>query len=271
MNQARGEIAGPTLTVIIPVFNEAATLEECLRQVVGTPYDKQILIVDDASTDGTPALLERLRAARPVVVLRHDGNRGKGAAIRTALPFATGRLTIIQDGDLELCPGDYPRLVEPLLTEEADCVIGSRFAGAANRSLSRLGVSVLNRCVRVLYGMRLTDEACCYKVLTTETLRRMNLQCERFEFCPEVVAKACRMGLRIKEVPVSYHPRRVADGKKLRYRDGIEAVRTLWRWRHWIPDRCKPQPLPEAGDAVVSVAGRHCSDEPFPIVSGARS
>ncbi len=235
MTHTRSHDSAPTLTVIIPVFNEVRTLEAVLRQVLLAPYEKQVLIVDDGSTDGTIGLLERLESAQPVDVLRHVENRGKGAAIRTALAVATGRFTIIQDADRELSPADYPRLIEPLLAGNAGFVIGSRFLESRKRSLSRTGVSFLNRCVRLLYGVRLTDEACGYKVLPTATLRTMDLQCERFEFCPEVVAKACRLGLRITEVPVRYHPRSTADGKKLRYRDGIKAMATLWRWRHWTP------------------------------------
>jgi len=236
MSHAQSSGSAPTLTVIIPVFNEARTLEAVLQEVLQTPYEKQILIVDDGSADGTIGLLERLESAHPIDVLRHVENRGKGAAIRTALTVATGRFTIIQDADRELSPADYPRLIEPLLAGNADFVIGSRFLESRRRSLSRAGVSLLNRCVRLLYGVRLTDEACGYKALPTATLRTMNLQCERFEFCPEVVAKACRLGLRITEVPVRYHPRGTADGKKLRYRDGIDAIATLWRWRRWTPD-----------------------------------
>ncbi|MBX3436403.1 MAG: glycosyltransferase family 2 protein [Planctomycetaceae bacterium] len=227
----------PTLTVIIPVYNEASTLEECVLRVLRVPYDKQILVVDDGSSDRTPEILELLEATQPIQVLRHLDNRGKGAAIRTALPYASGRFTIIQDGDLELSPADYPRLVEPLLAGEADCMIGSRFAAARSRSLSRAGVACLNLCVKLLFGIRLTDEACCYKVFPTASLQAMDLECSGFEFCPEAIAKACRLGMRIREAPVSYQPRGVADGKKLRYRDGIVAVATLWKWRRWSPDR----------------------------------
>ncbi len=229
-------MSSPTLTVIIPIFNEASTLAAVLRQVLDAPYDKQILVVDDGSTDDTPRVLDRWRCEPSIELLRHEINRGKGAAIRTALPHAVGRVTIIQDGDLELHPANYPALIERLLADEADFVIGSRFPqGARTARLFRWGVSLLNLTVRLLYGARLTDEACCYKAMSTHTLRLMDLQCERFEFCPEVVAKASRMQLRMHEVPVEYHPRSASEGKKLRYRDGIQAVLTLWRWRNWNP------------------------------------
>lgn len=269
MSRTGNDSSQPTLTVIVPVYNEAATLEECLRQVLRAPYVKQVLVVDDGSTDGTAPLLERISVAGPIDVLRHECNRGKGAAIRTALPFATGRFTIIQDGDLELSPDDYPRLIEPLLADEADCVVGSRFRNSRHLSLNRLGVSLLNACVSVLYGVRLTDQACGYKALATRTLRQMELQCERFEFCPEVVAKSSRLGLRILEAPVTFRPRRAVDGKKLRYRDGVSALRTLWRWRRWVP---KPIGEPALGGCSPQPSLRTSrTDEPIGVVTEARS
>ncbi|MCA9026016.1 MAG: glycosyltransferase family 2 protein [Planctomycetaceae bacterium] len=227
----------PTLSVIIPVYNEGDTLDEVLRQVLASPFEKQVLVVNDGSTDATSEILAHWVAKGEVEAVHHPTNRGKGAAIRSALSQAIGKFAVIQDGDLELNPADYPSLLLPLLNKEADFVIGSRFLVPVQAPWSfRAGVRLLNMMVRSLYGQRLTDEACCYKAMLTETLKRMDLQCERFEFCPEVVAKACRMKLRIREVPVAYHPRTAAEGKKLRYRDGIEAMRTLWRWRRWHTD-----------------------------------
>jgi glycosyltransferase involved in cell wall biosynthesis len=175
-----------------------------------------------------------------VIVLHHLHNRGKGAAIRTGLSHAHGRFTIVQDADLEYDPRDYPRLLEPLLPGRADIVYGSRYLRPSPGSrrgtrLFRYGVSVLNLVLRFLYGVRLTDEATCYKVFPTNVLRAMDLQCERFEFCPEVTAKACRMGLTIAEVPIRYTPRTATEGKKIRWTDGWEALVTLWRWRRWRP------------------------------------
>lgn len=226
----------PTLSVIVPVFNEAATLHELLNRVLAAPYDKQVIVVNDGSTDESPQILKHWQSVASVEVLQHVRNQGKGAAIRTGVERALGHVVIVQDADLELNPAAYPDLIAPLLADEADFVIGSRFRGR-NRSplLHRWGVLLLNLALRWIYGTRLTDEACCYKALRTETLRSMNLQCERFEFCPEVVAKASRMQLRIQEVPVEYHPRTSAEGKKLRLRDGASALATLWRWRHWTP------------------------------------
>ena len=230
----------PFLTIIIPVFNEARTIDELLRRVVAAPYRKQIIVVDDGSTDGTTAILERWEGRGNVELLAHSKNRGKGAAIRTALEQARGRFTIIQDADLEYDPADYPRLIAPLASGQAQVVYGSRYLRPDHKrsshwSLFRCGVAVLNGCARLLYGARLTDEATCYKVFPTDTLRSMGLECQRFEFCPEVTAKACRLGWRIVEVPISYHARTVQQGKKLRWRDGWAAIETLWRWRKWRP------------------------------------
>jgi len=230
----------PLLTVIVPVYNEVGTIDELLRRVLAAPYNKQVIVVDDGSTDGTVELLEKWEGHAQVELLQHSKNRGKGAAIRTGLEHAQGRFTIIQDGDLEYDPEDYPRLIGPLLSGEAQVVYGSRYlrreGGPRQRwRLLRFGVSCLNVCVRLLYGARLTDEATCYKAFPTALLRAMELKCERFEFCPEVTAKACRLGLAIHEVPISYDARSMQAGKKIRWTDGVAAIAALWRWRKWGP------------------------------------
>ena len=241
------EEAPPTLTVIVPVYNEVRTIDEAIRRTLAAPGSKQIIMVDDGSTDGTREVLRAWEENWELTILYHDVNRGKGAAIRTALAHAQGRFTIIQDADLECVPEDYPRLLEPLLAGRAQVVYGSRFhraLGPPHRwRVFRLGVVVLNWCVRLLYGARLTDEATCFKVFPTAVLRGMDLECERFEFCPEVTAKACRLGLSILEVPVHYTPRDVQAGKKIRVWDGIVALATLWKYRKWR----RPAP-PRAGD-----------------------
>jgi glycosyltransferase involved in cell wall biosynthesis len=229
----------PELTVIVPVYNEAATIGELLSRVLEVPIEKQVIVVDDASTDGTAELLEEWKNFPAVELIRHATNRGKGAAIRSALACARGEFTIIQDADLEYDPRDYETVLEPLVRDEADVVFGSRYAcseriNGTNRFF-RWGVGGLNLAVRGLYGVRITDEATCYKAFPTKLLRALDLECERFEFCPEVTAKVCRMGLRLKEVPISYHPRSSRDGKKLRLADGVAALYTLWKWRNWQP------------------------------------
>jgi dolichol-phosphate mannosyltransferase len=230
----------PLLTVIVPVFNERATIDQLLHRVLTAPYTKQVVVVDDGSTDGTDAILSAWEREGRIEVFRHFRNRGKGRAIRTALDHASGRFVVIQDGDLETDPQDYSLLLAPLLEGRADFVIGSRFVDPAHMQVSvapvfRIGVRVLNLAVRLLYGMRVSDEACCYKVFPTNILKAFDLQCERFDFCPEVVAKASRIGLRTVEVPVRYYPRTATEGKKLRYRDGLAAMRCLWRLRGWRP------------------------------------
>jgi hypothetical protein len=231
---------GLLLTVIIPVYNEVGTINRLLNRVLAVTYPKQLILVDDGSTDGTSALLKTWANHPEVTLLQHPHNRGKGAAIRTGLAHARGRFTLVQDADLEYDPGDYPRLLAPLLQGKADIVYGSRYLQPSpysrpRRRLFRYGVSLLNVAVRMLYGMKLTDEATCYKVFATDVLRAMDLQCQRFEFCPEVTAKACRMGLTIAEEPIHYTPRGAAEGKKIRWTDGWEALVTLWKWRHWQP------------------------------------
>jgi glycosyltransferase involved in cell wall biosynthesis len=226
----------PLLTVIVPVFNEAGTVRQLLERVVAAPYEKEVIVVNDGSTDGTAPILKDAAARLGVIILAHATNRGKGYAIRTGLSEARGRFTLIQDADLEYEPCDYPRLIEPLRTGRAVVVFGSRYLepqASRGRWSFRMGVALLNQAVKVVYGARLTDEATCYKAMATSLLRELDLRCEGFEFCPEVTAKACRLGLTIHEVPVSYHPRGMGEGKKIRWRDGVSALRTLWRWRKW--------------------------------------
>lgn len=236
--QRRG--AECVLTVLMPVYNERATIDESLRRVLCTAVDKQVIVIDDGATDGTSEALRKWDGQNQVEVLRHAHNLGKGAAIRTGLTKAVGRFTIIQDADLEYDPIDYDVLLRPLLVGEAEVVYGSRNLGHCRSTdrggiLFRWGVAALNLVARVLYGVRLSDVATCYKLFPTSLIKAMDLQCERFEFCPEVTAKACRMGIRLLEVPISYNARSAADGKKIRLWDGVAALRCLWSYRNWTP------------------------------------
>lgn len=227
----------PLLSVIVPVFNEERTVRILLRKLLAGPYpypEKELIVVDDGSTDTTASVLQEFGDVAGVILLRHEHNLGKSSAIRTALLQARGEVTIIQDADLEYESQEIPRLVEIIRRREAEVVYGSRYLApemALPWTRFRLAVILLNGLVRLLYGQRVTDEATCYKAFRTSLLRDMNLQAKRFEFCPEVTAKACRMGRQIVEVPISYQPRSNAEGKKIRWADGFEAAWTLLRWR----------------------------------------
>jgi dolichol-phosphate mannosyltransferase len=224
----------PLLSVIVPVYNERGTISEIIDRVLSLPLSIEVIIVDDGSTDGTELILKEWDEHRRIKLISHASNRGKGAAIRTGLRFARGEFTIIQDGDLEYNPGDYPLLLAPLVASRAQVVYGVR-PKPATVSIFSAGVSLLNLLVAVLYGQRISDEATCYKVMRTQLLRSLDLRCERFEFCTEVTAKVCQLGITIHEVPVSYSGRSSADGKKIQWYDGVEAIVSLIRWKWWRP------------------------------------
>jgi dolichol-phosphate mannosyltransferase len=222
----------PLISVIVPIYNEEDTLQELLERLRRAPFRKEIIVVDDGSTDKTPDIL----AEYPdIIALRHAQNRGKGAAIRTALQHATGDIVIIQDADLEYDPEEIPKVVEPIIKGEAQVVYGSRFFKGLPLDMpfpNKIANRILAWAVRVLFGYPLSDEATCYKAFRTELLRSMNLKCERFEFCPEVTAKTLKRGIPIHEVELMrYRPRRKAEGKKIRWTDGLEAIWTLMRYR----------------------------------------
>ncbi len=224
------------LSVLMPVHNEESTVDEIIarvRRVDLGDVDRELVVVDDASTDGTAARLEAYRDDPDLSVVTHPANRGKGAAIRTALASATGDMAIIQDADLEYDPEDYPRLIASIVDGKADVVYGSRFRGSAeNMAIPHwLANKVLAWAATILFFHRVTDEATCYKVFRTDLLRSFDLTCDRFEFCPEVTAKTLRGGYRLAEVPISYRARTVEAGKKIRWTDGLEALWTLLRFR----------------------------------------
>jgi glycosyltransferase involved in cell wall biosynthesis len=223
-----------TLSILIPVFNEKATVLELLRRVeaVTLPVSREIIMVDDGSTDGTRDILKGL-GDRATVVL-HEVNRGKGAALRTALTHATGDLVIIQDADLEYDPADYPGLLAPLLDGRADVVYGSRFLGGPHRVLffwHYCGNKFFTLLTNVLYNINLNDMGTCYKVFHADQLKAIPLHSERFGIEAEITAKICKRHLRLYEVPISYAGRTYAEGKKITWKDGFSYLWCLLRYR----------------------------------------
>ena len=225
-----------SVSVIVPVYNEAGHLDELLRAVLASPVNKEIIIVDDGSNDGTREKLEALPRIEKLTIVFHEKNYGKGACIRTALNYARGEYVLIQDSDLEYDPADYPALLAPLERGEANAVYGVRPDRPERGLRFFLGAKLLTHITNLLYGTKIHDEATCYKVLRRSVLMQMRLECRRFEFCPEVTAKLCRMGESIAEVPISYHPRSAVEGKKIRHADGWLAIWTLIRYR-FLPRR----------------------------------
>ncbi|GMU92793.1 MAG: hypothetical protein AMXMBFR4_18510 [Candidatus Hydrogenedentota bacterium] len=222
------------LSIVIPAYNEAATVRRVIEKVLAAPYEKEIIVVDDGSDDGTWDALQGLDGRDGVVAIRHDRNRGKGAALRTAFARVSGEYVIIQDADLEYDPADYPTLLQPLLDGRADVVYGSRFLGGPHRVLffwHSVGNKFLTLISNALTNVNLTDMETCYKAFRAEVLRQMTFRSDRFGFEPEFTAKVARRGLRIYEVPVSYSGRDYSEGKKITWKDGAAALYFIVRYR----------------------------------------
>ncbi len=223
------------LSIIIPVYNERNTIQEILRRVRAVDLGemaKEIIVVDDCSTDGTSDIL-KLEEDSSVKVFRHPVNKGKGAAIRTGLPHATGDFVIIQDADLEYDPDDYRKLLAPLLKKKAQVVYGSRMTGEHRDMLfwHMLGNKFLSLVTNILYNTTLSDMETCYKLFAREALDGVRIRSDRFNFEPEITAKMLKKKIRIYEVPISYAGREFEEGKKITWRDGFSALWTLLKYR----------------------------------------
>lgn len=216
------------LSVLIPVYNERETIDRILDEVHAVPVRKQVICVDDGSTDGTAERLQELKIAGRIDLLAlHPVNRGKGAAIRTALRASTGNVVIVQDADLEYDPADWPGLLAPIIDGRADAVFGSRFLGGPHRVLyfwHSVGNRVLTTFSNMLTNLNLTDMETCYKVIRGDLARSLHLTSDRFGFEPEVTARLAQAKARIYEVPISYSGRTYAEGKKIGWRDGVAAI-----------------------------------------------
>ena len=230
----------PILTVIIPCFNERPTIGEILDRTLAVPFPKEIIVVDDGSTDDSHTLVESMSRREPAIrLLRHERNRGKGAAVRTGLEAARGEIVIVQDADLEYDPREYPRMLQPILDGDADVVYGSRFEGHPRRVIlysHTVANRVLTHLSNLTTNLNLTDMGTGYKAFRREVIQSIPLKSNRFGFEAEVTAKIARRGYRIYEVPISYHGRDYWEGKKIRWTDGVRTLGTIFKYGLFVTD-----------------------------------
>lgn len=225
------------LSILVPVYNERETISEILRRVRAVELEgieREIIVVDDCSTDGTAEVLEQEARYEETHVFTHQRNQGKGAAVRTALQHATGDILLVQDADLEYDPREYPMLLQPILEDRSQVVYGSRFLGGPRKAMffwHMVGNKLLTFTTNVLYNTILTDMETCYKVFTREVADKLHLRSPRWGFDPEITAQILRQGYRIYEVPISYTGREMWEGKKISWRDGFVVLWTLFKYR----------------------------------------
>ncbi len=222
----------PTLSVLMPVYNEQNTVLSCVERVLQSPFVTEIIIVNDGSTDKSAEFLKTI-SNKKVTVVQHPKNHGKGAAIRTALERATGDYIIIQDADLEYDPMDYEKLLKPIMAGKSEVVYGSRFTGERLNMLfwHSVGNRFLSFVTNILYNTTLSDMETCYKLIKRELIQHVHLRSHRFDFEPEITAKILKQGVKIYEIPISYAGREFSEGKKISWRDGFVAFWTLIKYR----------------------------------------
>ncbi len=222
------------ISVIIPAYNEIKTIQEILKRVKDVKISKEIIVIDDGSPDGTREYLRNLKD-KEIRILLHEKNKGKSSAVRTGIKEAKGDITIIQDADLEYDPRDYIKLIKPIQEKKYKVVYGTRFPVIKKMFGLTYKFFLANRILTImantLYNAKITDEPTCYKVFDTKVLQSLNLKSKRFEFCPEVTAKVRKKGYKIFEIPINYYPRTIEEGKKINWKDGIEAIWTLIKYR----------------------------------------
>jgi glycosyltransferase involved in cell wall biosynthesis len=221
----------PLLSVIVPVYNEVNTIREILEKINSVDIDKEIIVIDDGSIDGTGRILQNIRYNN-LKIIHHSSNRGKGAAFLTGLANSVGDLIIIQDADLEYDPGDFLKLIDVMRKGGTDIVFGVRFKeNGQGLFMHRLGNKFLTGLINILFYTRLNDSFTCYKLLRRDTINMMNIQAKGFEVEAEIITKAIKNRLRITEIPISYRPRTYAEGKKIRWKDGIRSIFSIIKYR----------------------------------------